>query len=46
MLNVLLTLCGAHVSALVTVSSDSLCERIRKLKTCPIFKEDGSLVSI
>jgi hypothetical protein len=37
-LNALLfTLCSAHVSTLVTMLSDSPCERIRKWETCPIL---------
>jgi hypothetical protein len=32
--------------ALVTVLSDSLCERIRKWETCPILKEGRSLVHV
>jgi hypothetical protein len=40
----LFTLCNARVSILVIVLSDSLCERIGKWETCPILKEDRSLV--
>jgi hypothetical protein len=42
----LFTICSARVSALVIVLSDSLYERIGKLETCPILKEDKSLVRI
>jgi hypothetical protein len=34
------------VHSLVTVLSDSPCERIGKWETCPILKEDRSLVHI
>jgi hypothetical protein len=36
--------CIVRVSALVTVLSDSLCQRIGKWDTCPNFKEDRSLM--
>jgi hypothetical protein len=36
----------ARVTALVIVLSDSLCERIRKWETCPILKEDRSLLRV
>jgi hypothetical protein len=36
-LNVILPLCTACVSALVILLSDSLCERIGKVETCPTF---------
>jgi hypothetical protein len=42
----LFTLCGAHVSALVTVLSDSPCERIGKWEPCTTVKEDRSLARI
>jgi hypothetical protein len=42
----LFTLCSAHVSALVIVLSDVPSERIRKLETCLILKEDRLLVHI
>jgi hypothetical protein len=46
-LNVLpLVYCSAHVSALVIILSDSSCERIGKWETCPILKEDRTLVCI
>jgi hypothetical protein len=35
----LFTLCSAHVSALVTVLSESPCERIGKWEACPTLKE-------
>jgi hypothetical protein len=40
----LLTLCSARVSAQVIVVSDSPCESKGKWETCPILKEDRSLV--
>jgi hypothetical protein len=40
------TLCSARVSELVIVLSDSPCERIGKWETCPILKEDRSLVHV
>jgi hypothetical protein len=40
----LVILFSAHVSAVVIVLSDSLCERIGKWGTCLILKEDGLLV--
>jgi hypothetical protein len=42
----LFTLCCAHVSALVTVLSDSPCERLGKWETCLISKENRSLVRV
>jgi hypothetical protein len=42
----LFTLCSAHASALVIVLSNSPCERIGKWETCPILKEDRSLVRV
>jgi hypothetical protein len=38
--------CSARVSALVSVLSESLCESIGKWETCPILKEDRSLVRV
>jgi hypothetical protein len=40
------TLCSARVSALMIVFSDSPCERMGKLDTFPILKEDGFLVRV
>jgi hypothetical protein len=40
------TLCNARVSELNFALTESLCERIRKLETCPILKEDRSLVRV
>jgi hypothetical protein len=40
----LLKLCSACASVLVIVLTDNQCERIVKWETCPILKEDRSLV--
>jgi hypothetical protein len=45
-LHPLFTLCNARVSALVIVLSDSPRERIGKLETSPIVKDDRSLVCV
>jgi hypothetical protein len=37
---------SARVSALVTVLSDSPCERLGKYEICPILKEDRSLLRV
>jgi hypothetical protein len=42
----LFTLCSAGVIALVIVLSESPCERIGKWETCPVLKENRSLVCI
>lgn len=42
----LFILCSACISALVLVLSNSLCERIRKMESCPILIGDRSLVHI
>jgi hypothetical protein len=42
----LFPLCGASVNALVIVLSDSPCEKIEKWETCPILKEDRTLVPV
>jgi hypothetical protein len=42
----LFTISSARVSALLIVLSDSPCERIGKWETCPILKEDTSLVRV
>jgi hypothetical protein len=39
-------LCSARVCALVVMLSDSPCERIEKWKTCPVVKQDRSLVRV
>jgi hypothetical protein len=40
----LFTLCSARISVLVIVLSNSPCERIGKLESCPILNEDRSFV--
>jgi hypothetical protein len=42
----LFSLCSARVSALVIMLSGSPCERIEKLETRPILKENRSLVRV
>jgi hypothetical protein len=42
----LFPLCSARASALVIVLSDSPSERIGNWETCPILKEDRSLVRV
>jgi hypothetical protein len=42
----LFTLCSARVSSLVIVLSDCPSERIGKLETCLMLKEDRSLVRV
>jgi hypothetical protein len=42
----LFTLCSVNVSALIIVLSDIPCERIGKLETCLILKEDRLLMHI
>jgi hypothetical protein len=42
----LFTLYSARVRPLVIVLSDSPCERIGKVETCPFLKEDRSLVRV
>jgi hypothetical protein len=42
----LFTSCCARVSALMIVLSERTCERIGKWETCPILKEDKSLLHV